>query len=230
MTCPSCGSQLPDGTDFCPNCGSVIPSDGFNNTGNAYQQMPNTYPNNGVYNGPDNNPYGNMPQAPKKKLPTAAIAAIVLVIIAAIGVGAFFIVKAIKNQDDKNAVTKAYAGTYVLDSVTITYMGESMTYSSSDMGLNGDDMQIVVGNKGDVTLISDGQQGTGNISFKGDSVEISDSGATIKGTYNMEQKTITIPFAEFLKYISSADLSAEDQQTLEMLNMFDEMNVIFKKK
>ena len=48
MFCSSCGTQLPDGTQFCPNCGAPL---------NA--QQPPQAPN---FN--QQNPYGNPPQAP----------------------------------------------------------------------------------------------------------------------------------------------------------------------
>ncbi|MBQ9234264.1 MAG: zinc ribbon domain-containing protein [Lachnospiraceae bacterium] len=304
MNCPNCGSQFPDGTSFCPYCGMQFnhnqsnynqaaqntaftpEQSGYNgNNINPYQQIPYNHSNNNTYNQMPGNNYNNMPSISSgKKIPTAAIISIIAVIIIALGVGVFFIVKAIKDNKDTNnesdysaksyedesvndittvSTTEEYnfettteyinptteahnsetteavysddstssvAGTYVLDSISFTYSGESMTYSSSDMGINSDDMQIVVGNNGDVILISEGQQGTGNISFKGDTVELSDSAVTIRGTYDDAQKTITIPFSEFLNYISSDDLSSEDQETLEMIETFDEMSVIFKKK
>ncbi|MBQ9277819.1 MAG: zinc ribbon domain-containing protein [Lachnospiraceae bacterium] len=210
MTCPSCGSQLPDGTDFCPNCGSVIPADSAN-------VAPAFNVNDAVFNGASNNAY-SAPAAPAKKSSSGAIIGIVCAVAVLVLVGVYFLING------------KYMGTYNIDSMTITYMGETMTLSGSDLGISGDEMQIVVGMFNKVTLVSDGSKGSGKIKFSGDTVELSDSEITIKGKYDKDAKTITIPFSEFTKYLSSSDLSASDQQALEMFNMFDEVTLVFKKK
>ncbi len=209
MICPSCGSQLPDGTDFCSNCGSVIPADQQN-------AAPSFNPNDVIFNGASNNQ--PIASAPAKKSSSGAIIGIVIAVLVIAALGIYF------------AINAKYMGTYEIDSMTITYMGETMTLSSSDLGITGSEMQITVGMFNKVTLVSDGQKGSGKIKFSGNSVELSDSEVTIKGTYDKDAKTISIPFSEFTKYLSSSDLSADEQSTLEMLNMFDEITLTFKKK
>lgn len=208
MTCPSCGSQLPDGTDFCPNCGNVIPADSAN-TAPAFN------PNDVVFSGANNDSYSS---APAKKNSSGAIVGIIV----AVAVIAFIAVYFVLNGK--------YMGTYQIDSMIITYQGETMTLSGSDLGISGDEMKITVGLFNKVTVVSNGSKGTGKIKFSGDTVTLSDSEVSFKGKYDKDAKTISIPFSEFTKYLSSSDLSAEDQQTLDMLNMFDEITLVFKKK
>lgn len=210
MICPSCGSQLPDGTDFCPNCGSVIPADQQN-------AAPAFNPNAAIFNGAaSNEPV--MSSVPAKKSSSGAIIGIAVAVLVVAALVVYF------------AINAKYMGTYQIDSMTITYMGETMTLSGSDLGITGDEMKITVGMFNKVTLVSDGQKGSGKIKFSGDTVELSDSEVTIKGKYDKKEKTISIPFSEFTKYISSSDLSADEQSTLEMLNMFDDITLTFKKK
>ncbi|MBO6114351.1 MAG: zinc ribbon domain-containing protein [Lachnospiraceae bacterium] len=213
MTCPSCGSQLPDGTDFCPNCGSVIPADSAN-------AAPAFNVNDAIFNGGSSDSFAspNAPVAPAKKSSGGMIIGIVAAVAVIALVGIYFLLNG------------KYMGTYNIDSMTITYQGETMTLSSSDLGISGDEMQIVVGMFNKVTLVSDGSKGSGKIKFSGDTVTLSDSEITIKGTYDKKAKTITIPFSEFTKYLTSSDLSDSDQQALDMFNMFDEVTLVFKKK
>ena len=208
MTCPSCGSQLPDGTDFCPNCGNVIPADSAN-TAPAFN------PNDVVFSGANNDSYSS---APAKNNSSGAIVGIIV----AVAVIAFIAVYFVLNGK--------YMGTYEIDSMIITYQGQTQTLSGSELGISGDEMKITVGLFNKVTVVSSGSKGTGKIKFSGDTVTLSDSEVSFKGKYDKDAKTISFPFSEFTKYLSSSDLSAEDQQTLEMLNMLDEITIVFKKK
>ena len=208
MICPSCGSQLPDGTDFCPNCGNVIPA-GSTNTAPAFN------PNDVVFSGANSQSYSS---APAKQNSNGAFVAIVCAIAVIAFVAIFFF------------TSGKYMGTYEIDSMILTYQGETRTLSGSDLGISGDEMKITVGLFNKVTVVSSGNKGTGKIKFSGDKVTLSDSEVSFTGTYDKDAKTISIPFSEFTKYISSSDLSAQEQQTLEMLNMFDEIILVFKKK
>lgn len=210
MICPSCGSQLPDGTDFCPNCGTVIPADQQN-------AAPSFNPNAAIFNGAANNE-PVISSVPAKKSSSGAVIGIAIAIIVVAALVVYF------------AMNAKYMGTYEIDSMTITYMGETMTLSGADLGLTGDEMKITVGMFNKVTIVSEGDKGSGKIKFSGDNVELSDSEVTIKGKYDKKEKTISISFSEFTKYLSSSDLSADEQSTLEMLNTFDDITLVFKKK
>lgn len=209
MICPSCGSQLPDGTDFCPNCGSVIPADAAN-------AAPAFNVNDAVFNGASS--AYTTPSAPAKKSSSGAIVGIIAAVVVVALLAIYFIMNG------------KYMGTYQVDSMTITYMGETITLTGADLGISGDEMKITVGMFNKVTVVSDGSKGSGKIKFSGDTVELSDSQATIKGKYDKDAKTISISFTELAKYVSSSDLTADEQQTLEMLNMFDDVTIVFKKK
>ena len=253
--CPFCGlifnynQSTPNGAyNNYPDCNLTYAQPNNVQNGNYSYVQPNNVQNgnysyiqpNNVQNGnysyvqPNNIPNGNSfteQNNQQKKFPTVAIISIIIVILAALGVGTFFIIKAVKNKNEsKNEKTIEYAGEYKIDSMVITYQGETMTLSSSELGLTGEEMKIIVDANGNLTIVSDGSEGTGTIKFNGTDVTLSDSDVNIKGKYDKDAKTISISFSEFTKYLLASDLSSQDQQTLDTLNMFDDVVLVFKKK
>ena len=103
MICPSCGSQLPDGTDFCPNCGSVIPAD----MANEASAKPAFNVNDAIFNGSSNNTYST-PTVPAKSSSIGSSGTIVGIIIAVIIIAMLGIYLGMNAK---------YMGTYKFDSI-----------------------------------------------------------------------------------------------------------------
>ncbi|MBQ9234266.1 MAG: zinc ribbon domain-containing protein [Lachnospiraceae bacterium] len=212
MICPSCGSQLPDGTDFCPNCGSVIPAD----MANEASAKPAFNVNDAIFNGSSNNTYST-PTVPAKSSSIGSSGTIVGIIIAVIIIAMLGIYLGMNAK---------YMGTYKFDSIVYTYDGQEYKYTATDAGMTGDEFKLSVGLFNRITVIEEGNKATGKVKFNGDTVEISDSQGTIKGKYDKNEKTISISLSELMEYASSSDLSASDRQ---ILMMYDDIVIIFKK-
>lgn len=86
MKCEYCGKELPAGANFCDGCGAKFESKNVNNVNsNSYQEASNVQPN---YNAQQ--PYYGAPKKSGTGL-KVTIAILVVVIVALLGVGAWFL-------------------------------------------------------------------------------------------------------------------------------------------
>lgn len=224
MNCTNCGTPLPDGETYCANCGmfsseNVQPvyktsfklasdepkpeqpeqPDLQNNYGSPYGSSPyqqNTYGMGGqnmmgasqqTFDEPYQTPYQtniSMPKTASAK--TKIIASVVLLAVAACVV--VFVLLGKTHDGDYKCYEMTYAG--------LTY---NETYLKT---MGADNIKLVI--KGNKCKLSSGGFNMGtdsdwvNVSFKGDKVEFKDSYKTYVGTYDDDEKVIslTIPIED----------------------------------
>ncbi len=168
MVCQNCGTQLPDGTPACPTCGAQLMA-----------QQPYMDPNQALFN--------QAPVAtPVKKNNTGMIIGIVAAIVAVIAI----VIVAIKligggssEYDGTYKFTKGYA---MGIEVTVEQM-EAASGTSYDMTLT------VKGNKCTMEAEAMGvEKAVCKITFDGNDVTLVDGNDEFTGTYDPEEKSISI--------------------------------------
>lgn len=218
MICPFCGAEVQDGSGFCMSCGNVL--------GDQAQAQSTNPVNDSLFSGNANNMYTPGPDysspAPAKKSGAGLVIAIISILaICAVAFGLFWFVFGGK-----------YMGTYSIERVDMTYLGQSMSMSPADMGMSSDAMQIKVGAFNSVKLSSNGKDsGAGKIKFSGDTFTMSDNDISFSGTWNASDKTMTLSVMDLMNLFSDSDLSAMglDSSSKALLDSVEQFDIVFKK-
>ncbi len=126
-------------------------------------------------------PYTAAPVAPAKKNNTGMIIGIVVAVVAVIAI--ILVASGLLGNSEYNGDYKLVKCSYYGEVYTMEEM-EAMSGTSYDMTLT------VKGSR--CTLKSNGETGTGKISFDGDTVTIEDDSETLEGEYDADTKTITL--------------------------------------
>lgn len=172
MNCPNCGTQLYDGTPSCPNCGTQLM---------AQPQQPYMDPNQ---------PYTAAPVMPAKKNNTGLIIGIIAAVIAVIAV-VIVLVKVLGGEGGSKK--SPYDGTYKF---TKGYaMGIEVTLEQME-ALNGQSYDMTLTIKGTKCTMKAPAMGIPEadckIKFDGTDVELIDGDTTLTGTYDEEEKSISL--------------------------------------
>lgn len=170
MNCPNCGTQLPEGTTFCENCGTPI----------APQQAQDV--NNALFN---QEPVYTVAAAPKKKR-GVVIGVIIAVLVLAIAAGVILF------------MLGRYNGTYKFASMSFAGMEYNIDQLSEISEMSGEsiNMSLKVSFTKctlDMDALGYKHSGDAKIKFSNNKVILSnDDGDEIKGTYNSNEKSITL--------------------------------------
>ncbi|MBQ9199789.1 MAG: zinc ribbon domain-containing protein [Lachnospiraceae bacterium] len=205
MNCPFCGADLPEGSDFCPSCGQVITPEQSQSNQTGFNV------NNAIFNGASNTSYQPAAPAPAKKSNSGSIIGIVVALLVVVAVGLFIFTNC------------KYIGNYKFYGMKMTYMGQTMTFTASDMGMSSDAAKLSVGLFNRATFDFNGDKSTGKLTVKGSDVTLEGSDGTLYGTFDKSEKTISInlPKDELAKTMSESDAA--------MLEYFDDIQLVFKK-
>lgn len=164
MNCPNCGAEVPAGSVMCPVCGGPVVAQ----PGLDYGAAP-TQPQ-------------YMDLAPRKKqsaLPGILIALVAVVAVVLVG---YFLLGG------------RYVGKYKLVEMTYEEDGYSETVTSDDLEMSGMNVSLNVGIR-TCKFKGLGQDNAKyKISIKGEDVTVTASDGTIHGSYDKENKRITLPF------------------------------------
>ena len=163
MVCQNCGTQLPDGTPVCSTCGAAL----------VAPQQPYMDPNQPVYSA-----------APAKKNNTGLIVGIIAAIVA-IAIVAVVLVKVLGGSD--------YDGTYKFSKASMY----GMEYTVEEMeAMSGESFDMTLTVKGSKCTLEAPAMGYDSasckIKFDGDEVTLIDGDETLVGTYDADEKSITI--------------------------------------
>jgi len=184
MTCPFCGANLPDNSDFCDACGTPIASwqSQSNNSTNLSDALFNSAPTSGYSSG-----YSSS-YSRTKSSSNSMIKFVCILVICAI---AFIILY--------NLLGFKYMGTYELDSVEVNGFEISVDLFEQTAGQSVDmSIKILPLGKAKIDLEGLGQsvKGYSKVKITGETLKISnpDTGFTISGKYDKNSKTITLDF------------------------------------
>lgn len=165
MVCQNCGTQLPDGTPVCSTCGAPLMA----------PQQPYMDPNQAAY---------GAPAAPAKKNNTGMIVGIIAAVVAIVIV-AIVLIKALGGSE--------YDGTYKFSKASMY----GMEYSVEEMeAMSGESFDMTLTVKGSKCTLEAEAMGYDSasckIKFDGTDVTLIDGDEELIGTYDADEKSITI--------------------------------------
>lgn len=182
MFCQSCGTEVPNGVAFCPTCGNQM-SQG-DSAADMFSQ-PYQQPVGGTSGTLGQQPY----VATKPKKNTGAIVAIIISILAVLGLAAFLVIKFVVLKDDDESKDVDYNGRYKLESM----VQGGMTVTADMLSVYGFEMYIEIdGTKLTGDLMGEHVEGT--VEDNDGELSLTFSGKPAVGTYNSSTKELTLTY------------------------------------
>lgn len=196
MTCPFCGANLPDNSDFCDACGTPIAS---------WQSQSNSYNLNDALFNPASTPTSTSTYSSSYAGTKSSSNGMIKLISTIVVLALVFIVA-------YNLFGFKYMGTYELTSIEIG--GIELDLGLYELAANDSvDMSIKIlplnRAKVDMQTLDGSNKGYSKVKISGSTIKLShpDTGFTISGKYDRKKKTISldIPLDEL---VPGEDLSA----------------------
>lgn len=166
MNCPSCGNEVPAGSMMCPVCGNPVVAQPNMNYGEPAPAAPQY-----------------MDLAPARKKSTGLVPALIalVAVVAVVLVGFFFL-------------GGKYMGKYALVEMRYEEGGYSESITGDDLKMAGMDISLNVGFRTCKFKGLGADNAKYKIKISGDEVTVTASDGTIHGTYDKDNKRITLPF------------------------------------
>ena len=181
MTCPFCGANLPDNSDFCDACGTPIASwqSQSSNSTNLNDALFNSAPTSGY-----SSSYSGTKSSSNSMIKFISTI-VILVVLAIVGY---------------NLLGVKYNGTYTLSSMEVDGVEYDLGLMEATLGETYD-MSIKISFKRaklDIDIPGMSEEGWSKIKFNGNDIIIynPDTGYELKGTYDRNEKTISFEMDE----------------------------------